>query len=73
MDTDGVERESLIVSADDLEGEKEEEEEELDTTLLNNTRTVSSVSVANGNNSFSVDGESVTQVNSNRHSITDHV
>lgn len=73
MDTDGVERESLIVSVDDMEGEKDEEEEELDTTLLNNTGTVTSVSVANGNNAFSDDSESTSQAYTNRHNVTDHV
>lgn len=72
VDTEGVERESLIVSADDLEGEKDEEEEEVDTTLIN-TRTADSVSVANGNNSFSADRDSTTQAYTNTHSITDHV
>lgn len=73
MDTEGVESESLIVNAGDMEGEKDEEEEELDTTLLINTRTANNVSVANGNSSFSGDSESITQAYSNTHNITDHV
>lgn len=73
VDTEGVESESLIVSAGDMEGEKDEDEDELDTTLLINTRTANSVSVANGNNSFSGDSEFITQAYTNTHNITDHV
>lgn len=73
VDTEGLESESLIVSAGDMEGDKDEEEEELDTTLINNTRTDYSVSVANGNNAFYAEGESTTQAYTNPQSITDHV
>lgn len=77
VDTEGMERESLIINASDAEGgddiEKEEEEEELDTTLLNSNTKVNSIPVANGNNSSSVDYESVTQDYTNRPVISDHV
>lgn len=73
VDTEGMERESLIVNAGDDDFEREEEEEEVDTTLLNSNTNVSSIPVANGNNSSSVDYESATQGHSTRHSVTDHV
>lgn len=73
VDTEGMERESLIVNAGDDDFEREEEEEEVDTTLLNSNTNVSSIPVANGNNSSSVDYESATQGHSNRHSVSDHV
>lgn len=73
VDTEGMERESLIVNAGDDDFEREEEEEEVDTTLLNSNTSVSSIPVANGNNSSSVDYESATLGHSNRHSVSDHV
>ena len=75
VDTEGMERESLIVNDGDGDGdiEKDEEEEELDTSLLNTSTNVISIPVVNGNNSSSADYGSASQGYINRHSITDHV
>lgn len=72
-----MERESLIVNANDADGgddiEKEEEEEEVDTTFLNSITKVNTIPVVNGNNSSSVDHEFPTQDYTNSLTITDHV
>ncbi|XP_042242566.1 solute carrier family 35 member F5-like [Homarus americanus] len=61
VDTEGVERESLIVnSADNDEAEDEEEEEELDTTLINNSFTINSSATVISSNSSIVGNDTAT-------------
>ncbi|XP_069947316.1 solute carrier family 35 member F5 isoform X2 [Cherax quadricarinatus] len=73
VDTEGLERESLIVNSDDMdEGEDEEdEEEELDTTLINNSITVHNTATVHISNSPIINNTAIPT--STNHIITNHV
>nr|XP_045593305.1 solute carrier family 35 member F5-like isoform X1 [Procambarus clarkii] len=75
VDTEGLERESLIVNSDDIdegEEEEEEEEEELDTTLISDSITVSNTATVIISNSSILTNDTATPTSTNNVN-TNHV
>lgn len=76
VDTEGVERESLIVKSTGIgeaeDEEEEEEEEELDTTLISNPITIGDTATAISNNSSVIIKDTVTSASTNN-IISNHV
>ncbi|XP_071540147.1 solute carrier family 35 member F5 isoform X2 [Panulirus ornatus] len=75
VDTEGVERESLIVNSagiGEAEDEEEEDEEELDTTLISNPITISDTATVISNNSSIIVNDTATSTSANN-IISNHV